>query len=290
MNLKDLNYFVQLVKDRNYTKTAQVFGVSQPTITYAIKRLEAELNTQLFVRDQSHRQLLITLSGQSFNDHATKILAEFETAQGDLAALSSETIRFGLPPIIGTYYFPKLAGKLVSLGLMDHIHTVEAGSVTLQKQLLDQKLDAALLGFIHLKPIEGIQTVTLSQAKFQIITSPEHRWSNRQMIAFSELQDEPFVALQEGFIHSKALKQLKNRDDVAPQTVFSTPDIEVLKSMVRENVGVGFLTELATANDPSIHTIDIEGTNDLKFSIVLAYRNQANPLVQKLVDVLQQPV
>ncbi|MDO4205123.1 MAG: LysR family transcriptional regulator, partial [Streptococcus gallolyticus] len=47
MNLRDLEYFYQLAKLKSYTAAAQYFQVSQPTITYAIKRLEKELGCDL---------------------------------------------------------------------------------------------------------------------------------------------------------------------------------------------------------------------------------------------------
>lgn len=55
MNFKDLEYFQRLVREKNFTKVANAFHVSQPTITYAVKRLEDELGTQLVYRDQSHK-------------------------------------------------------------------------------------------------------------------------------------------------------------------------------------------------------------------------------------------
>lgn len=45
MNLQDLKYFHELVNQKSYTKTADSFGVTQPTITAAIKRLETEFGT-----------------------------------------------------------------------------------------------------------------------------------------------------------------------------------------------------------------------------------------------------
>ena len=42
MNTRDLQYFQALVKYKNYTRVAKEFGVSQPTVTQAIKRLEKE--------------------------------------------------------------------------------------------------------------------------------------------------------------------------------------------------------------------------------------------------------
>lgn len=45
MNIRDFEYFHQLVKEKNFSKVAQKFSVSQPTVTLAIKRLEEEFET-----------------------------------------------------------------------------------------------------------------------------------------------------------------------------------------------------------------------------------------------------
>ncbi|WP_054654998.1 helix-turn-helix domain-containing protein [Lentilactobacillus kisonensis] len=47
MQIKDMEYFIKLTEVRNFTQVAQAFKVSQPTITYAVKRLETELNASL---------------------------------------------------------------------------------------------------------------------------------------------------------------------------------------------------------------------------------------------------
>lgn len=54
MNTRDIEYYVQIVKQKNFTKVAKYFQVSQPTITYALQRLERELGAALITRDRSH--------------------------------------------------------------------------------------------------------------------------------------------------------------------------------------------------------------------------------------------
>lgn len=53
MNTRDIEYYVQIVKQKNFTKVAKYFQVSQPTITYALKRLKKNL-TQFLSREIVH--------------------------------------------------------------------------------------------------------------------------------------------------------------------------------------------------------------------------------------------
>ena len=47
MNTRDLQYFTAVVETKNYTQVAGQFGVTQPTVTQAIQRLEREFDVQL---------------------------------------------------------------------------------------------------------------------------------------------------------------------------------------------------------------------------------------------------
>lgn len=290
MNFRDLEYFVQLVKDRNYTKTAQIFNISQPTITYAIKRLETELQVKLFIRDQSHHQLDLTIAGQEFTEHAQNILQELTTAKADLLTLSQQKIRFGLPPIIGTYYFPHLAKALIRENIMPHLQTMEGGSATLQEKLSTGELDVALLGAISPLELKNIKTLSLVRTKFKVIVSPMHPFKNKQSINFAALKNESFIALKEGFVHPAAFHELTMANHFQPQIVYTTPDINVLKGMVHENIGISLLSELALTNEQEVHAINLTDSGQPHFDIVLAYRPQANPLLKQLISVLQQPV
>ncbi len=50
MNTRDIEYYVQIVKQKNFTKVAKYFQVSQPTITYALQRLEKELGASTYYK------------------------------------------------------------------------------------------------------------------------------------------------------------------------------------------------------------------------------------------------
>ncbi|MBF0758805.1 LysR family transcriptional regulator, partial [Ligilactobacillus murinus] len=149
MNIRDFEYFHQLVKEKNFSKVAQNFSVSQPTVTLAIKRLEEEFETTFFIRDRSHKELLVTPSGYQFDAHLKVILNELTIAQKEALRAKQEKLLFGLPPIIGNYFFPNIVSKLIATGLIEQLETKEAGSQALLKLLLAGSLDFCLLGSLE---------------------------------------------------------------------------------------------------------------------------------------------
>ena len=106
MNIKELYYYHDLVRTKNFSQVAADFNISQPTVTMAIKRLEESFGTTFFMRDRSHHQLTVTSTGLQFDQHVQRIIEELEIAQKELARAKQERISFGLPPIIGSWYFP----------------------------------------------------------------------------------------------------------------------------------------------------------------------------------------
>ena len=60
MNLHDFEYFNALGDLLSFTAVSNHFGVSQPTITYAVKRLEQYYNCNLIYKDPSHRTVVLT--------------------------------------------------------------------------------------------------------------------------------------------------------------------------------------------------------------------------------------
>ena len=78
MNLKDLYYFYDLSNLQSFTDVARKHEVSQPSISYAIKRLEKEFHCQLILHDPSHRTFRLTPQGDILLRHVKKVLPELQ--------------------------------------------------------------------------------------------------------------------------------------------------------------------------------------------------------------------
>lgn len=82
MNISDLSLFIRIVETSSITETAKQLGVTPPAVSSALKRLEKQLDVQLFIR--TTRQLRITPQGEQFLHHCRQALNSLE--QGKIAA------------------------------------------------------------------------------------------------------------------------------------------------------------------------------------------------------------
>ncbi|RXA66815.1 LysR family transcriptional regulator [Enterococcus hirae] len=290
MNTRDIEYYVQIVKQKNFTKVAKYFQVSQPTITYALKRLEKELDAVLITRDRSHHELVITPAGKQLFIHAQSILQEIKMVKAEITQLQKKKLRFGMPPIIGNEYFPKLSSYFIKSQLMDQIEITDGGSRDLYGMIHQGRIDLAILGSTQPIIDQKLEIELLLDKRFMIVVAPTHPFADRQTISFSDLTAEQFVLLNEHYVHPAAFKKLAKQAHIEPKVVYQSNDLAILKSMIRENIGIGFLTEIAI--HPEDHLVSIPLSDQLQphFLISLAKRTQQipTPLQENVVEVIQQ--
>lgn len=104
MELRTINYFIAVANEGNISKAAKVLHISQPALSKQMSELEAELNTQLFIR--TNRRIKLTDEGQYFLKHSREItslvdktvnnLNSSEDIQGDVYIGSGETQAFNM--------------------------------------------------------------------------------------------------------------------------------------------------------------------------------------------------
>ena len=292
MNIKDLQYYHYLVEAKNFSKAAEFFGVSQPTITLSLKRLEEELESRLLIRDQSHKLLRTTEAGLKFDLHAARILNELTVAQKELDRLKDEKISLGLPPIIGNRYFPKLMPDFLENNMMNSLEIKEEGSQALLKMLLNGSLDFALLGSINPISNNDLWVDFFGSSTLKIIVSRHHRLAQKEKISFAELKNEPFIIQDKGFVHGKALKEMAHRAHFRPKVIYKTSDINLLKAMVKENIGIGYLTDLAVSDSDQLAVLELTDRNPPEFFLSLAARTDLalTKKQEKLLEILKENI
>ena len=146
MELRQLEYFQMASRLRNITRAAERLRVSQPNITVAIKKLEAELGIQLF--DRSQKQLALTPEGAVFLNRVELALRNIQDAVlevNDYKQLQKGTIKIGVPPMMGAYLFPRIFSSFQRRYSHLDIFMHEEASMSIREQLERDELDFGII-------------------------------------------------------------------------------------------------------------------------------------------------
>lgn len=124
--LDDIKYFIAASDTLNVTRASEIIGISQPALSYSIKRLENKLGGLLFIRLKNGVQL--TKLGEEFKQRAHRLVYEWEQAQNIAnpeSGLVQGNYTIALHPSVALYalqyFMPKLQAEFPKLGF-DFIH------------------------------------------------------------------------------------------------------------------------------------------------------------------------
>ena len=293
MNIKELYYYHDLVRTKNFSQVAADFNISQPTVTMAIKRLEESFGTTFFMRDRSHHQLTVTSTGLQFDQHVQRIIEELEIAQKELARAKQERISFGLPPIIGSWYFPRFTPALLQAGLLNQLEVVDHGSASLLQLLAKGELDLALLGSLQPFQQPSLRARVIDKAPIRIIVAKDHPLAAfKDGVSFAQAAQYPFITLDDEYVHAQAFRQAARLARVRPKIVFKTSDVQILKALVANNSGISFLTDLALDDNDGLAALPLTDGGQPEFIISLAARANRllTPNAQRLWSILETPL
>lgn len=192
-----LKTFITLVETKNFTRAAELLHISQPSVSVHIKNLEAEFQTELFIR--SPKLLKITPTGEILYKRAKQILSMYEQTQKDILELHSDIIGklvIGASFTIGEYVLPSLLVELHSkhpnLELEVFIGNTE--EIVRSVRLLD--VDIGL--------IEGqtddkeLQIEPFMEDELFIVGSTNHELISKQCITIADLQNKTWFMREEG--------------------------------------------------------------------------------------------
>ena len=289
MNLKDLQYFYDLCQLQSYTEVAKQHKVSQPSISYAIKRLEESFNCKLIHHDPSHRSFKLTPQGQILLKHTELILPEVISTRKEINRSLAQYSTVGFPPIIIQYLFAALNEK-DKFDFLKKIRPIRGGAVELLNLLLKGDLNASLLGLIEPLNYPSIETHELFHKELYVVLSKNHPFATVPSLAFEELVDQSFILLDEHFVHLKAFEMLNQKHQNKAEIFFKTDDIVILKELLKKGIGLSLLADIALSDeDDDLIKIPLIPKDKITFTVYYAYLKSATPSseVEALFNLLK---
>lgn len=285
INLKDLAYFHQLATTLSFTQTAAHFTVSQPTITQALKRLEARFALPLLERKQHSKSIQLTAAGAALQETAAAMLAQWAASVQTIDRMRDAKVRIGIGPSISERYLVALMRRLREAGVLANIEIVEMGSRALASQLQAGQVDLVITGMLGQAFEPNLITHTLMPLHFAVLANVAHPLAQRQQVKVDELAKYPFVTLNGDYLNQDVFAMAFG--GITRQVLFETENPRVVLQAIAADIALGFLADLTPIDSAAVCRIPVIGAAPVQARIVLqALRDQPHSALFETISNL----
>ncbi|MEV4524899.1 LysR substrate-binding domain-containing protein [Streptosporangium sp. NPDC049304] len=283
MEMRQLEYFVAVAEERNFTRAAERVHISQSGVSAQIRRLERELGAELF--DRSARTATLTVAGKAALEHARAALAAVEAlgqAVDEVSGLVRGRLTVGM--IVGctvTPLFDALAAfhrahPGVELSLLEDnsdrlVEAVRAGTV-----------DLALVGTATAPP-DGLDALTIISERLVAAVPANHPLAGQRRITLRELLRHPLVCMPPGTGLRTVFDRACAARDLQPIITMQAGAADAVADLATRGLAVAVLSEsMAAHHRDRLTTLLIDGV-ETPALLALIWRGTHNPAVRELL-------
>lgn len=146
LTIKQLYYFLKIAEAGSFTRASQILNVSQPPLSYQIKLLEEELETDLFIRNA--RTIELTEAGIYLQIEGKKILEQIDKLENVIKLMSKdklETLNIGTVTSINHDVLPDIVKRLEEKSPNVQINIYDGSSDRIQQLVDDGKVEIGII-------------------------------------------------------------------------------------------------------------------------------------------------
>ncbi|TDF91036.1 LysR family transcriptional regulator [Paenibacillus piri] len=274
MDIHQLQCVIEIVRCGSFTKAAATLHITQPTISKTIKNLEEELGVELFFR--KGKKFELTDAGRVIYEQAQGIALSFQNLSLELSGIKNYKkghVRIGLPPMIGSSFFPSVIRKFHERYPGLSVHIVEEGSKKLESEVECGNLDVAAV----LLPTneELFDCYAFVDEKLQLIVHPGHPLAGREAVALTECAQEPFILFRKDFaLHERVMSECI-RCGFRPNIMYESSQWDFVSGMVAERLGISLLPQrICNALSPELVCVIPQTVPTISWRIAMIWRKE----------------
>jgi DNA-binding transcriptional LysR family regulator len=291
MDLRQLRQFVVLATELNYRKAAERLNMTQPPLSIAIKRLEADLEVRLFERDRLGVRL--TTAGGVFLGEAKRLLDGAEAAikatrDADQGRVGS--LRVCAVPSASLELLPALLHRFAARFPSVRLHLSSGSTTGILGELQRGELDAAFL-VPPSSGVPGVEWIALPRQHLILAVPVSHPLAQRSTVKLSELGEETLVTLAHsdspGF--AGEVMALCRREGFYPRALQESSHALITLPLIAAGLGIAIVPAASRriAVD-HVHYLPLTDSQGQALTYPLALATAArtvNPAVPWLLDV-----
>lgn len=282
MELRQLEYFVAVVEERNFTRAAERERVAQPAVSAQIRRLERQVGQPLLAR--SSRDVRLTQAGLALLPHARAALAAVRDAQAavdEVAHLVRGSVAIGTV----TSHPVDVAGLIAAFHAEHPAVEITLGtdnSDALLTMLADGRLDVAIVSIGVDEEPPGLDYVVITDEALDAAVAPGHRLSRRKTLTLAQLCEFPLISLPVGTGLRSRLDSACAAAGVRPRISFEATSPVELAELARHGLGVAVLPQSMARSRSDLHALRL--APELRGRLVWARRRDATSPAARLLS------
>ncbi|MGF6506386.1 LysR family transcriptional regulator [Paraburkholderia sp. 32] len=293
METRDLEYLLAVEKHGGIGRAAEVLGMSQPALTKAIQRVEAQVGLGLFERTATG--IVPTQAGALFIVRAQRIALEYEDALKEMHA-----IRSGEQGVLRIGYSPTVPNALVLGACRQLLNERPAARLRLRRRLARDLIDLLMAGELDLvvapEPTRSVGDVTfveLFRDSLSVLADEAHALHRKRNLRLADLAGQEWLLPGPNILLRQQVDAAFERQGLGPPKLRVETDFGST-SLLHLLRGTTMLCIAGTESFESLEglralNLDMEEL-DLRRRIGVVFRTGAylSPLAQRMVALLQE--
>jgi DNA-binding transcriptional LysR family regulator len=280
MDISALKTFLAVAQERSFSRAAAKVHRTQPAVSQAIRRLEADLGEQLF--DRSSKSGTLTDAGkvlQNYGQRLVRMAEETESAMRELRDLRRGRVLIGANEAAVHTLLPLVAmfrERYEDVAI--DVRRVHARQIPVEVQ--QGSLDFGALTF---HPTEtGLLEVPIGTDELVLLVSPMHALAGRRQVTMEELAAEPVIAHNDPSPARERVLRLFEQRHISLKMVIALPSLDGIKRAVELKLGVALLprrcaiTEIASGRLTALPVTGISRRRQVTLVCRRAHRSHAS--------------
>lgn len=251
MDVRLLRVFVEIARQKNFTRAAEQLSMAQPAVSMALKKLEEELELTLFNRKD--KRVNLTAEGEVFLAHAHRILEQCESARQqmlELKGLLRGEVRVGIPPMMSSYYFPRVIKEFQRRYPELKLSVYGEGAARIQRMISRGEIDMGVIAGADVR--EDLTSRRFLREEILACVPKGHPLEGREKVSLEEFFAHRLILFKEGYFMRELIDDLAQETGRMPEAVIETNMFSLVRSLIREGMGISTFLRMVVSGDPDL--------------------------------------
>ena len=246
MTLRHIKIFLSVCEcECNTTRAAEALYMTQPAVSLAIHELEEYYGVKLF--DRFGRRLVISEAGIQFKEYALRIVSLFDDMEKRMRNWDSYGIlRVGASITIGSQFLPGYVKAFYHRYPGTEIHAIVASTEQLEKKLLTNEIDFALIEGIAHSP--SIISEPYMEDRLSVICSANSAFKQGQKLTMEQFLQQKFLLREKGSGTREVFDRVLEAAGYSITPVWEAMSTNALVQAVINNLGIAVLPHRMVTN------------------------------------------